>query len=90
MSIPLLKLKWFRPQVCDAFMLHTDPQKFLNILESEYLAHLSVLELMAVFLNVLEDIISVSLRISPNFWPHKLLMFFVIFSTRELFSINLR
>ena len=46
------------------------------------------LELMGVFWNVLEYLISTLLYISPKFWPYQLLMIFLVFCSRELFLIN--
>ena len=46
---------------------------------------MNVFELIAEFLNVLENGNDMLLCISPNFWPYQLLMLFIIFCTRELF-----
>ena len=55
------------------FGVHTDPQNVLEF-ENYIQVPLHVLELMGVFLDVLQNIISMLLYISPTFWPYQLPM----------------
>ena len=59
-------------------MVRTYPQMFLNVPEFETFIEvpLNVLELMGVLLDVLENIISTLLYISPKFWPYQLQVIF--------------
>ena len=51
---------------------------------------LNILELMAVFSNVFENVISMLLCISPNVWPYQLLMVFIILFSFELLDFTRR
>ena len=63
-----------------------------DVLEFEYVSSQSegatVLELMAVFVNILDNVISMLQCISPNFWPYELLVCIDISNQDEIYLRN--